>query len=101
MNYIVLDLEWNQSNSDSKSRKHSKLPVFEIIEIGAVKLNQDKEIIDRFSELICPQIYHTMHRITADIIHLQMNELKEGRSFPEVMTDFLRWCGRDYLFILV
>lgn len=98
MNYIVLDLEWNQSNSDSKSRKNSKLPVFEIIEIGAVKLNQDKEIIDRFSELVSPQIYHTMHRITADIIHLQMNELKKGRSFPEVMTDFLRWCGQDYLF---
>ena len=98
MNYIVLDLEWNQSNSDSKSHKNSKLPVFEIIEIGAVKLNQDKEIIDRFSELVSPQIYHTMHRITADIIHLQMNELKKGRSFPEVMTDFLRWCGQDYLF---
>ena len=98
MNYIVLDLEWNQSNSDSKARKDSDLPVFEIIEIGAVKLNKNKEIVDQFSELIRPQIYHTMHRITADIIHLQMNELKKGRSFPEVMTDFLKWCGEDYRF---
>ena len=49
MNYIVLDLEWNQSNSDSKARKDSDLPVFEIIEIGAVKLNKNKEIVEKIA----------------------------------------------------
>lgn len=98
MNIIVLDLEWNQSHGDHKDYRKPGVPIFEIIEIGAVKLNEDREIIDRFSELIRPQIYHTMHHITADIIHLQMSELKKGRSFTEVMEDFLAWCGKDYLF---
>jgi DNA polymerase III epsilon subunit-like protein len=39
-----------------------------------------------------------MHRITEDLIHIQMEELQKGRSFVEVMTDFLDWCGEDYLF---
>ena len=97
MNIIVLDLEWNQNSLGRKGRESDK-PVFEIIEIGAVKLNEDYEITDQFSQLIKPQIYHTMHRITADLIHLQMNELKKGRNFPIVVKEFLDWCGEDYIF---
>ena len=44
MNYIVFDLEWNQSPG-GKRWSNSQLP-FEIIEIGAVKLNEKKEIVD-------------------------------------------------------
>ena len=97
MNIIVLDLEWNQ-NSFGKKERNSDKPVFEIIEIGAVKLNENYEIIDKFSQLIKPQIYHTMHRITADLIHLQMNELKKGKDFSVVMKEFMEWCGENYIF---
>lgn len=38
MNYIILDLEWNQGN-EQKEKQLKELP-FEIIEIGAVKLKQ-------------------------------------------------------------
>lgn len=98
MEIIVLDLEWNQSNADHKNNRKPDIPIFEIIEIGAVKLNEAREIIDRFSQLIRPQIYHTMHRITADIINLEMDELRDGREFPDVMKEFLEWCGEDYIF---
>lgn len=98
MNTIVMDLEWNQSKGSPKIRKNEKIPTFEIIEIGAVKLNQKKEIVGEFSRLIRPQIYHTLHRITADMIHLEMKELKKERFFPEVMEEFLNWCGEDYIF---
>ena len=37
MDYVVLDLEWNQA-SDSRDARN-RLLTFEIIEIGAVKLN--------------------------------------------------------------
>ena len=37
MNYIVFDLEWNQSNT-GREKEVEKLP-FEIIEIGAVKID--------------------------------------------------------------
>lgn len=97
MNIIVLDLEWNQNSLGKKERSSDK-PIFEIIEIGAVKLNENYEIIDKFSQLIKPQIYHTMHRVTADLIHLQMKELKNGKDFSIVMEEFREWCGNDFIF---
>lgn len=98
MNIIVLDLEWNQSDPESKKSRKPNVPIFEIIEIGAVKLNDQQEVTDQFSQLVRPKLYHTMHKITADIIHLDMEELKNGQEFPEVMKEFLAWCGKDYLF---
>ena len=56
MNYIVFDLEWNQ-NPDGRRHPDSRLP-FEIIEIGAVKLNEKREIVDIFQCLIKPKVYH-------------------------------------------
>lgn len=96
MNYIILDLEWNQS-STGKEEVCKTLP-FEIIEIGAIKLNNKRKKTDEFSELIKPQVYHEMHRITGKLIHLQMDQLEQGCSFPEVMERFREWCGEDYIF---
>ena len=96
MNYIVLDLEWNQG-SQSPSVSGTPLP-FEIIEIGAVKLNNDRVMIDEFSELIKPQIYKTMHYMTGKIIHLKMQELNLAKPFTDVMARFLEWCGKDPVF---
>lgn len=95
MNYIILDLEWNQSNTGKS--ENFPLP-FEIIEIGAIKLNDNREKTDEFSELIKPQVYHEMHRITEKLIHLQIEQLEEGRPFPEVMEEFREWWGEDYIF---
>ena len=97
MNIIVMDLEWNQDSLGKRDRDSDK-PIFEIIEIGAVKLNEEYEITDEFSQLINPQIYQTMHRVTADLIHLQMNELRKGKDFATVIKEFLEWCGEDYIF---
>ena len=41
MNYIVLDLEWNQSNT-GKEPEAGQIP-FEIIDIGAVKLDDGRK----------------------------------------------------------
>ena len=46
MNYIVMDLEWNQSYSGHIG-EHPRMP-FEIIEIGAVKVDKNYRIIDEF-----------------------------------------------------
>lgn len=95
MDYIVLDFEWNQSSPPEKERK--KLP-FEIIEIGAVKLNSQKEIIDQFSELIHPFIYHKMHKITKKLVQLSMEDLEDGEFFLCAARNFLNWCGDDVMF---
>lgn len=96
MNYIVLDLEWNQS-STGQEETVARLP-FEIIEIGAIKLNDKCVMVSEFSRLIKPEVYQKMHQITGELIHLQMQELEKGKPFKEVMESFLQWCGEEYLF---
>lgn len=96
MNYIVFDLEWNQA-ADLRTRRANSL-LFEIIEIGAVKLNENREQIDEFHELIKPQVFRTMNQVTGDLIHLKIEQLENCRSFPEVAGDFVAWCGDDYIF---
>lgn len=97
MNYIVLDLEWNQA--DGKIDKAGCLP-FEIVEIGAVKLNRRMAIVSEFEELVKPKIYPHLHYMTSQIVHLDSKDLENARSFEEVMSDFLEWCGKDYMFCI-
>lgn len=96
MNYIVLDLEWNQSNTGQEPEV-KEFP-FEIIDIGAIMLNEGKEMIDEFNQLVKPSVYQHMHKITGKIIHLHMQDLQKGRPFPEVIQEFTEWCGKDYIF---
>lgn len=91
MNYIVFDLEWNQS-PDGKKYTNSRIP-FEIIEIGAVKLNKKREIVDQFHTLIKPQVYHWIHENIHEVIHVDYKELENGMLFPQAVTAFLKWCG--------
>lgn len=94
MNYIVFDLEWNQSpNGKEDSVEH--LP-FEIIEIGAVKLNGNFEETGTFHKLIRPKVYKKMHFKISEVTHMDMAELRQaGEPFDVVMNRFLAWCGEE------
>lgn len=98
MNYIILDLEWNQSPT-GKGQENKALP-FEIVEIGAVKLDNDRKEIGRFHSIVAPVVYDELHHVTRDIILFSMEELKKGRSFKEVALEFFKWCEEDgeYIF---
>lgn len=97
MNYIVFDLEWNQGPHRSEPHKE---PTFEIIEIGAMKLDQEFQVLDIYQSLVKPQIYDIMHRYTAEIVDLDMRDLESERYFVEVAEEFLKWCGEDYIFCI-
>lgn len=96
MNYIVLDLEWNQSN-DGREPEVKEIP-FEIIDIGAVKLDEGRRCVGEYNQLVKPAVYLQMHKVTGNLIHLQMKDLQEGRPFAEVADEFLSWCGEDFVF---
>lgn len=96
MNYIVLDLEWNQCPA-GKAAENALLR-FEIIEIGAVKLNETLAETDRFREIIRPQVYRELHYKTKEIVSLRAIDFKGARSFPDVARDFFAWCGDDAVF---
>lgn len=91
MNYIVLDLEWNQCPT-GKANEIAHLP-FEIIEIGAVKLDDTFQETDRFREIVKPQVYQKLHFRTKEIVSLRAIDFETARSFPEIIQDFLTWCG--------
>lgn len=97
MNYIVFDLEWNQSPA-GRYRENSRIP-FEILEIGAVKLNSHRKKIDEFHETVKPLVYRSMNRQTQKVVHMDMEELKNSRTFSPVCRSFLEWCGEDYMFV--
>lgn len=92
MNYIVFDLEWNQSPG-GKEGSVVGFP-FEIIEIGAVKLNDKLEQIDTFHQLVRPKVYRKLHYKILEVTHMELEVLnREGRPFPQVVKSFLDWCG--------
>lgn len=92
MNYIVLDLEWNQSKIDTEEIPELS---FEIIEIGAVMLNDMYVMIHEFSRLVKPEVYHEMNQVTSKLVHLRMQELQRGDPFEKAAGDFLEWCGSE------
>lgn len=96
MNYIVLDLEWNQS---AKGKKYSLASMpFEIIQVGAVKLNDKFEAEGEFNRLIRPQIYPQLHSVCGEVTGITQEMLLSGEHFVDVAEDFLEWCGKDYIF---
>ncbi|MGN0203221.1 MAG: exonuclease domain-containing protein [Coprococcus sp.] len=96
MNYVVVDFEWNQS-AYGKGSENRKMP-FEIIEIGAVMLNEQLQEIDRFSETIRPKVYKKLHYVTKDLTGITQEELNASDPFPYVLVDFMLWCGDDFSF---
>ena len=95
MNYIVLDLEWNQV-SPGKEPGVKDLP-FEIIEIGAVKLDSSMNKISEFCQVIRPKVYPQVHYKIKEITHLDSKTLALGKPFPDVFSRFLKLCGDDFM----
>ena len=55
MNFVILDLEWNGTYS-----RRIKSFINEIIEFGAVKVDEQLHIIDTFEALVRPQVGQAM-----------------------------------------
>lgn len=95
MSYIVFDLEWNQAESTAAE----KALHFEIVEIGAVKLDENRKIVDQFSGLIQPVVYPHLNSVTSQVIHLTDEELSRGgKPFEQVANEFFEWCGENPMF---
>ena len=102
MNYIVLDMEWNQPWPGSPSSR-KVLPVQirgEIIQIGAVRVTEDQQVTDEFQVLIKPKYYRHLNRRVSKLTGIKETRLKEeGVTFPEAMEQFRSWCGEDIVFL--
>ena len=102
MNYIVLDMEWNQPWPGSPSAK-KVLPVHirgEIIQIGAVRVTETQEVTDEFQIMIKPKYYRHLNRRVSKLTGIKESRLKEeGVPFAYAMEQFKAWCGEDIVFL--
>ena len=97
MKYIVVDLEWNQAMS-SKSSVFNKLPIRlrgEIIEIGAVKLNDDMTLGEEFTVDVKPVYFRRMHYKVKKLTGFDKERLAQGIAFADALEQFRQWCGDD------
>ncbi len=101
MPYIVIDLEWNQAMS-AKSSVFNHLPIHlrgEIIQIGAVKLNDDFTPGEEFQCDVSPVWFRKMHYKVKKLTGFDNDRLAHGLPFPKAMEQFLAWCGPGCTFM--
>jgi len=97
MSYIVIDLEWNQAMS-AKSSVYNHLPIHlrgEIIQIGAVRMNDDFTPGDEFQCDVRPVWFRKMHYKVKKLTGFDNERLSQGLPFPEAIEKFTEWCGPD------
>ena len=102
MDYIVLDMEWNQPWPGSPSSK-KVLPVQirgEILQIGAVRVTEDQQVADEFQVLIKPKYYRRLNRRVSKLTGIKESQLREeGLTMTEAVERFRSWCGEDVIFL--
>jgi DNA polymerase III epsilon subunit-like protein len=94
MNYIIYDLEFNQKSADSV------LP-FEIIQIGALKLNENFETVSVFNTLIKPTVHTAIHPFIENLTGINDSMVSIYKKFPQVYEDFIRFIGTDEIVLCV
>ena len=102
MSFIVLDMEWNQPWPGSPSAK-KVLPVAirgEIIQIGAVRLDEQGCPRDEFQVMVAPRYYRHLNRRVSKLTGIKETRLREeGVPFPEAVQRFRDWCGEEPVFL--
>ncbi len=95
MYYVIMDLEWNNSYN-------KKLKSFfnEIIEIGAVMVDEDLDVVDTFSVLIRSQLSNKLSGRVKNLTHISNEDMYGGISFTKAVSDFSKWIDdRDCTFM--
>jgi inhibitor of KinA sporulation pathway (predicted exonuclease) len=94
--YTILDFEFNQA-FDFEDEKYAVNPRcrFEIIQIGAVKVDEKLNIIGKFDKLIKPRVYPRMHPFVQKITGWTNESFKNADSFPAVYRQFRKFIGDD------
>lgn len=103
MNYIVFDLEFNQAYKSKKEKNiisNEKCP-FEIIQIGAIKLDECFKTIETFSKLIKPHIYTTLNPFVENLTGITINDLNSSRPFKDIYEEFIDFIQGDRAILCV
>lgn len=95
MNYIVFDLEFNMFFQFKEGDSANPNLKNEIIQIGALKLNEKLETISEFDLLIKPVIYKRMNPYVKRKTNINTSRVTQGTLFVEGIERFNSWIGND------
>ncbi len=93
MAYIVMDLEFNYPETRYRSERNGIRLNEEITEIGAVKLDDDLNEVDRYQCYVKPTAYARMNKKVEEVTEITTDMMWQGKPFEEAATEFLAWCN--------
>lgn len=86
MNYLIFDLEWNNTFGRDVN-------INEIIEIGAVLLDHKLAEIGRFSTFVRPRIARKLNSRTKNLTHITNQDIQNGIPFPQAIRELSSFIG--------
>jgi len=87
MKYIIVDLEatcWEQKGKPN-----------EIIEIGAVKINQNAKEESRFSTFVKPVLYPLLSDFCINLTTIKQKDVDSAPTFNNAIKQFMGWIEED------
>jgi inhibitor of KinA sporulation pathway (predicted exonuclease) len=90
MNFIIVDLEatcWEEGREGQN----------EIIEIGAVKINQDQKTLDEFQCFVKPLKHPLLSDFCKNLTSINQQDVDQAGNFDKAISQFQDWIGSDYL----
>lgn len=102
MHYITLDLEWNQAYQQKALAVQKRLECRlrgEVIQIGAVKLDEGMNIIGSYRITVRPRFFKNIQKHVARLTGIDQTMADNGVPLPEAIERFHRWCGEDFAFL--
>ena len=102
MYYITLDLEWNQAYAQKAlafQRQLCSRLRGEVIQIGAVKLNENMQPCGSYQVIIKPKYFKKLHRHVSELTGITQDMIDIGTPLVEAAASFKKWCGNDFVFL--
>lgn len=96
MNYIVVDFEWNQPRMEQVPITKPISFDSEIIEFGAIKLNDSFEPVDEFIRFVKPEFYPILSGRITGLTGISSRDIETSNRFPQVFDEFCAWCGDEF-----
>ncbi len=91
MQHIMIDLEMNKIE---KQRKDEKKLSSELIEIGAVRMDEQFQFIEKYQTYVSPD-YGKMDPIIIDLTGITDKMLEGAPKFAQAMDAFAAWIGKE------
>ncbi len=82
---------WDKIDEQLKA----KMP-YEIIEIGAVKIDPEGNDLGHFNVRIKPSLYKKLNRHVGKVTNMTQLSLNTGYPFKQAIAGFWNFCGEDY-----